>query len=214
MMTADYRRRLQCLQSVDELVATVVDALRATGELENTYLVYTSDNGFHFGQHRMLQGKGTAYEEDIRVPFAIRGPGVAKGRTIEALALITDLAPTFAAWAGAETPDFVDGRSFVPLLEDPDLPWRRSFLVQHEGIETDPRLTMEGALALRTARYAFVAYDGGQRELYDLTSDPYQLRNMVKGADDTLVETLVARLTQLRACRGQECRDIEDMPIE
>ena len=115
-ITTHHRQRLESLQAVDELVAALVDALEDTGELERTYLVYASDNGFHLGQHRMLEGKDTAYEEDIRVPLAIRGPGIPKGRTVRGMALNIDLAPTFAAWAGIEPPAFVDGRSLMPLL--------------------------------------------------------------------------------------------------
>jgi N-acetylglucosamine-6-sulfatase len=91
-----------------------------------TYVIYTSDNGFHMGERRMIAGKDTTYEEDIRVPMVLRGPGVPKGAHIDAVALNIDLAPTFADVAGIETPDFVDGRSFLPLLADPGLPGARA----------------------------------------------------------------------------------------
>jgi arylsulfatase A-like enzyme len=209
---AHYRRRLQCLQSVDELVGTVVRTLEETGQLDNTYLIYASDNGFHLGLHRLLEGKDTAYEEDIRVPFAMRGPGIPRGQRIRALALSIDLAPTFAAWAGAKTPDFVDGRSLVPLLRDPNVSWRTSFVIQRQGLETDERLKPADALAIRTFKYTYVAYNDGQRELYDLENDPYQLHNIERSADQALIDALATRLTELRGCSGQECRDIENMP--
>src|SRR5215211_2475098 len=110
-----YRDRLGSMLAVDEMVGKLVDALRERGELDNTYLVFTSDNGLHLGQHRLTTGKWTAYEEDIRVPLIVQGPGVPEGRTLPHLVLNNDLAPTFADLAGAKTPSFVDGRSLEPL---------------------------------------------------------------------------------------------------
>jgi arylsulfatase A-like enzyme len=128
-----YRKRLQAMLAVDNMIGRLVGALEESGELENTYLVFTSDNGFHLGQHRLTAGKWTAYEEDIRVPLIVRGPGVPEGRTLDHLVLNNDLAPTFADLAGAETPEFVDGRSLAPLLTDDPPPaedWRSAFLVE------------------------------------------------------------------------------------
>src|SRR3546814_19927241 len=117
------------LQSVDDLVAGVVAALRETGELDHTYVVYTSDNGWHMGEHRQFVGKTTAYEEDIRVPFAIRGPGVPKGARLTPFVLNNDLPPTIAAMADVAPPSYVDGRSFLPLLADPAHSWRQRFAI-------------------------------------------------------------------------------------
>jgi N-acetylglucosamine-6-sulfatase len=162
-ITTHHRQRLECLQAVDELVQTAVETLEETGELDRTYIVYASDNGFHLGQHRMKEGKDTAYEEDIRTPLAIRGPGITEGQNVGGMVLNIDLAPTFAAWAGIEVPDFVDGRSLVPLLDDPEIPWRRSFLIQRLGLEADERLKPGNALAIRTERYTYVAYNTGEQ---------------------------------------------------
>jgi arylsulfatase A-like enzyme len=213
-ITTHHRQRLECLQAVDELVETLVETLKDTSELERTYLVYASDNGFHLGEHRMKEGKDTAYEEDIRAPLAIRGPGVPQGRRVRGMALNIDLAPTFAAWAGIATPDFVDGRSLLPLLENPDVPWRRSFLIQRLGLESDERLEPANALAIRTDRYTYIAYNNGEREMYDLATDPDQLQSIEPTADKSLIEALAARLTELRACQGRQCRELEDLPIE
>ena len=90
--------------------------LRATKQLDNTYIVFASDNGFHLGQHRMPAGKQTPYETDIHVPLLVRGPGRARRRARHPLAGNTDLAPTFEAMAGARAPSFTDGRSLLPLL--------------------------------------------------------------------------------------------------
>jgi N-acetylglucosamine-6-sulfatase len=213
-ITTHYRQRLECLQAVDELVETLVDTLKDTGELERTYIVYASDNGFHLGEHWMLEGKDTAYEEDLRVPLAIRGPAIAKGRKVSGMVLNIDLAPTFAAWAGTKPPDFVDGRSLMPLLEDPSVPWRRSFLVQRLGLETDERLKPANALAIRTERYTYIAYNNGEREMYDLETDPDQLQSIEPMADKGLIAALAARLTELRACQAERCRELEDLPVE
>jgi N-acetylglucosamine-6-sulfatase len=213
-ITTHYRQRLECLQAVDELVETLVDTLEDTGELEHTYLVYASDNGFHLGAHRMLEGKDTAYEEDIRVPLAIRGPGIPKGRKVSSMVLNIDLAPTFAAWAGIEPPKFVDGRSLLPLLETRSVAWRRGFLIQRLGLEADERLAPANALAIRTERHTYIAYNNGEREMYDLATDPDQLQSIEPTADEALIEALAARLTELRACQGQQCRALEDLPIE
>ncbi len=136
-LDADYRKRLRSLQAVDEMIERLVTVLAETGELENTYFVFTSDNGFHMGHHRLPAGKSTAYEEDIHVPFIVRGPGVPAGRTVGGyLAGNVDLAPTVADWAGVTPPGYVEGRSLAPLF-GPDLPdpaaWRQVFLVEGYG---------------------------------------------------------------------------------
>ncbi|MCB0215584.1 MAG: sulfatase-like hydrolase/transferase [Chloroflexi bacterium] len=133
-LDASYRKRLQSLQAVDEMVARLVATLESTGQLANTVIVFTSDNGLHMGQHRLLTGKATAYEEDIHVPFVVRGPGIPAGRTLSGyLAGNVDLAPTFAELAGATPPSFVEGRSLVPLLTG-QAPaagtWRQALLVE------------------------------------------------------------------------------------
>jgi N-acetylglucosamine-6-sulfatase len=128
-----YRMRLQSLQAIDEGVSLLVNTLEEIGQLDNTYIVFASDNGYHLGLHRMIAGKATPYEEDILIPMVVRGPGIPVGKTIDHLAGNVDIAPTFAEWAGAEIPDFVDGRSLVPLmgnLEPPHQFWRQAFLLE------------------------------------------------------------------------------------
>ena len=127
------RKRLQSMLAVDDMVGDLFDSLRETGELDNTYVFFTSDNGFHLGQHRLGAGKWTAYEEDIRVPLIVRGPAVPQGKTLPHTVLNNDLAPTFADLAGVEAPEFVDGRSIASLLDDtptPEEDWRQRFLVE------------------------------------------------------------------------------------
>jgi N-acetylglucosamine-6-sulfatase len=246
-----YRRRIQSLRAVDDGVAGLVDTLRKSGQLANTYFVFTSDNGFHLGQHRLPAGKETAYEEDIHVPMFVRGPGVPAGAHVDALVGNVDLAPTFAALAGARVPDFVDGRSFAPFLSDPEqgpADWRHAYLLEH-WLETpggpsrssdlpleppDPDQSGPGRSVsspkhkrprrhvqwlalndipnfrgLRTARYTYVEYDTGERELYDLSKDPAELRNLPPGAEPALRERLHRELLGLANCTGAGCRTAE-----
>src|SRR5215213_5998387 len=194
-MDALYRRRLRSMRAVDDMVKTLVETLESTGALENTYILLTSDNGYHLGEHRIAEGKGTPYEETIRVPLLIRGPGVIEGRTELRLTSNIDLAPTFAELAGTtvEVPDFVDGRSLVPLLDgDQGVPWRQAVLVEYgkgaanEGGEVSIAGGDKGVPGtapspgtfweLRTTERAYVEYATGERELYDLRldQDPFQ----------------------------------------
>jgi arylsulfatase A-like enzyme len=128
-----YRKRQQSMLAVQDLVVSLVETLQSTGQMDNTYLFFTSDNGFHLGQHRLHPGKQTAYEEDVHVPLLVRGPGIPSGHTVEQLAGEVDLAPTWAELAGVSAPDSVDGRSLVPLLRGgtPPAAWRQAFLLEH-----------------------------------------------------------------------------------
>jgi len=215
-MEALYRDRLRTLQAVDEMVAAIVEELAAGGDLDRTYILYTSDNGWHMGEHRLGHGKNTPYEEDIRVPLVIRGPGIAPGSVIPQLAVNSDLAPTIAELAGARVPAFVDGRSLVPLWRAPPAHWRQCLLVQRGGNGAsqaddgdDPHVPW-GFHALRTAQYLYAAWSSGDRELYDLLADPAELRNLAATADPVLVGQLAGRLEALSTCRGAECRRLED----
>lgn len=221
----EYQARLRSLQAIDDMVASIVDALDAAQVLDDTYVIYSSDNGFHLGEHRLPAGKDFAFEQDIRVPAVVRGPGVPAGHTVEAMVLNSDFAPTFAEIAGIAPPEFVDGRSFLPLLSDPKQPWRESFLIErrqleNQYIEMAERLGMPADQielsaqfdAIRTAAWTYVEYGTGERELYDLALDPDQLDNVVETADPALVAALAARLAELRTCVGAECRRLEDLP--
>lgn len=150
-----YRKRLQAMQAVDEMVAALVADLEASGELADTLFIFTSDNGYHLGQHRLPEGKAMAYEEDIRVPFYARGPGIAAGGKDDAhLVANIDLAPTLAQIAGAQVPDFVDGRSFGWLLGHgaPPATWRQALLVEQyplgspAGGDPDPLVSATAGL--------------------------------------------------------------------
>jgi arylsulfatase A-like enzyme len=127
-----YRRRLRSLQAVDRGIGQIITMLSVLRELDNTYVVFASDNGFHLGDHRLPGGKGTAYDTDIRVPLIVRGPGIEAGSHVSRLAGNVDLAPTIAELAGVRAAPFTDGRSLVSLLEGQPAPeWRRRYLVEH-----------------------------------------------------------------------------------
>ncbi len=206
-----YRERLRTLQAVDEMVANVVRSLRERGEMDNTYIVFTSDNGFHLGEHRLTIGKRTPYEEAIRVPLIVRGPGVPAGETRDEMTLNTDFAPTFDDLGGADAPGFVDGRSLAPLLtrREPES-WRTAFLIENYfGTLDEP--SGKDNLGIRTiGGDKYVEYANGARELYDLSSNPYEVNNLHESADPALVERLKARLEALKNCAGESCRAAED----
>jgi N-acetylglucosamine-6-sulfatase len=148
-----HRKRLQSMLAVDDMIGKLVKSLKQSGELSNTYIFFTSDHGFHLGEHRLDAGKWTPYEEDIRMPLIVRGPGVPEGKTLHQMVLNNDLAPTFADLAGAKTPSFVDGRSLKPLLTEhptPQKDWRQRFVIESVAERSDvihPSLIQESTIA-------------------------------------------------------------------
>jgi N-acetylglucosamine-6-sulfatase len=230
-----HQKRLESMLAVDEMVGSLVEELKAAGELENTYIFFTSDNGYHLGEHRLKEGKKTPYEEAARVPLFVRGPGVPARSTVEDLVLNTDFAPTLPELgrvAGFET----DGRSLVLLLRGEEPPsWRSSVLLEAfldgrsaqgesnvgggDDEEGDGKNEGEGSrmdqtafAAVRTKTHKYVEHEDGEREIYDLQADPYELENVYETADPSLVEDLKARLEVLRDCEGDGCREAEDSP--
>jgi N-acetylglucosamine-6-sulfatase len=196
-----YGKRLASLQSVDGMVGAIVAALRDADQLDDTYIIFASDNGYFFGEHRRID-KSLAYEESIRVPLVVRGPGV-PAQKVNHLVINNDFAPTVAQLAGVDPPDFVDGKSFAPLLraEKPPLQdWRTGFMVEH----VTPTYQ-----ALRTNVHAYVEWKGGARELYNLEEDPYQLRSRHQTADPTLLGELKSQLEALKDCKAEQCRAAE-----
>jgi N-acetylglucosamine-6-sulfatase len=200
-----YRNWLATMLAVDEMVASLVQELRVAGELDNTFIFFTSDNGYHQGEHLIDYGKNTPYEESARVPLFVRGPGVPAGSKVERLALNTDFAPTFADLAGIEFS--ADGRSLAPLLRGEDHAWRSAVLLEGFPDENPPSYG-----AVRTETHKYVEYDNGETELYDLEADPYELENLPDITDLALVADLNTKLNALRSCAGDECLKAEDAP--
>ncbi|MGW0803534.1 sulfatase family protein [Nonomuraea sp. NPDC002799] len=205
-----YRARLRSMLGVDDLVGSVMTALSEAGKLNNTYVFFTSDNGFHLGTHRLKQGKTTPFEEAIRIPLVVRGPDVRPGSTIGHMGATVDLAPTFAALGGVATPPFVEGRSLTPLLRGKPPPqWRRNALIEFTrpaNRASAAQTPVPAYRALRTERHTYVRYETGETQLYDLNTDPYQLHNLVGSADPGLLRDLEERLQAMASCSGASCR--------
>ena len=200
-----HAQRLESLLAVDEGIAAVVDELRRRGELNRTLIVFTSDNGFLLGEHRIGTGKIHLYEPSIRVPLIMRGPGVPRGVELAQPVANVDLAPTIMASARRRPKLPQDGRSLWPLLRDPLLEWGRDLLIER-GPGTDG--TGERLFtAIRTPAFLYAEHAGGDRELYDLRNDPDQLDSVHE--DPTYADLraeLGRRLAQLRDCAGTVCR--------
>ena len=181
-MASSWVKICRTLLAVDDAVAKIVDALQQTGRLDNTLIIYTSDNGLLRGEHR-LQYKKAFYEESIRVPMVIRYPGVASPGTEDArFALDVDLAATFADAANVTPGVPQEGTSLLPLLDGSATSWRTSFLVEH----ADPPATSGDSryvptyCAIRTTTHVFARLTTGEEELYDLVADPFELQNLLR----------------------------------
>jgi N-acetylglucosamine-6-sulfatase len=213
-----WRQRAQSAESVADSVDSVLAALQESGHAADTLVVVTSDNGYHVGSHRLTKGKRTAYREDTVVPMVVIGPGVAPGSTFDGMTSTIDLAPTFTALLGAQAPAWVDGRSLTEILSTGQTPasWRTATVSESLGtsVPGDPDYQDEAPpnfTALRTPQWLFVVYRDGERELYDLTADPYELNNIVGSADPALVSSLNSQLQALRTCRGASCRTADSI---
>lgn len=238
-----YRQRLRALQSVDELVDGLFERLERLGLLESTYVFYTSDNGFHIGQHRLQPGKECGFEEDINVPLVVRGPGIPAGHVSQAVTTHIDLAPTLLQLAGVPAHADLDGEP-IPLTAEPDADetsrhehvtvefWgsalaEGSYWFSSEGEdEADVRRVIPNNTykAVRiigpTYNLYYSVWCSGEHELYNLDTDPYQLKNLLgdslpsaSSASSLLlghplpkvVARLDALLLVLKSCRGRTC---------
>jgi arylsulfatase A-like enzyme len=201
----DYRQRLESLLAVDEGVKAVIDALKKHAQLKRTLILFTSDNGYMLGEHRIAAGKELPYEPSIRVPLIVRGPGVPVGRKLEQPVANIDLAPTIADAANARARRLLDGRSLLPLFSDPGLEWGRDIL-----LERGPGQGYLGArqyTGIHTPRYVYVEYRNGERELYDLANDPDELKSRHDDPAYAGIQSeLARRLAVLRDCAGPSCR--------
>jgi N-acetylglucosamine-6-sulfatase len=197
--TEAYRGKLRELQEVDDMVRRLVDALSETNQLKNTFVFFLTDNGYLLGEHG-LHKKNLPYEEASRTPFIVRGPNLPRGFESSVMVSHTDLPPTLLDLAGAFWAD-LDGRSLVPVFSaggERPAGWREEVLVENLG---------RGWNMLRTPRWAYVEWDDGEKELYDMYTDPYQFRSVHAEPDKAdLIARLSARLDTLKGCSGDSCR--------
>ncbi|CAO3661658.1 unnamed protein product [Umbelopsis ramanniana] len=218
-----YRRRLRALQAVDEMVGALFEQLEEQGQLDNTYVFYSADNGYHLGHHRALAGKTTNMEEDINVPLLIRGPGIPKGAVSDLVSTHESLAPTFLALANGEDklPSWVDGgvMPITPALENHPLQastetFSVEFWSDNIAWENDENLFVPGVNTYKTLRiigptydYSYAVWCTGEHELFNLKSDPYQTQNIYNQATERFINRLDALLLVLKSCKAGNCRN-------
>jgi N-acetylglucosamine-6-sulfatase len=213
-----FHDRRASLLAVDEAVEAIVAALRRAGELDDTYVILTSDNGYLQGEHGVPNGKLLPYEPSTRVPLIVRGPGLPAGAVSHELVGNVDLAPTIVQLAGARPGRLFDGRSLLPFARDPRRCSRRALLHETGGRYFVRRRDQDaGGLpplrrvlsyrGVRTRRWLYVEYRNGERELYDLEHDPYELRSIhAEPGSRRTVRVLRAILHRLAHCHGLSCR--------
>ncbi|HEY6637536.1 MAG TPA: sulfatase [Solirubrobacterales bacterium] len=207
----DYEGRGGSLRAVDDRVGRMVKTLRRSGQLRNTVIVFTSDNGWMQGEHRIPGDKFLPYEESLGVPLIIRGPGIAEGRKVKRQVANIDLAPTLTALSGVQARRKMDGVSLVPTLRKQKNPPKRALAIEA------PRPLFEGAIpnnawdrpyaGVRTQRYTYVVYtETSEEELYDRRTDPYELQNVALDPAYAGVRAhLNALMQRLATCRGRSC---------
>jgi N-acetylglucosamine-6-sulfatase len=245
-----YDKQLEALRSVDDGVKMIVQTLAQTSRLHNTYILFTSDNGFFFGEHRLAGGKFLAYEPSTHLPFLIRGPGIKPGSSSGELVANIDIAPTILELAGVKTDTSIDGRSMVPFLHDPSLRTNRPILfesfvetndVEENGggppvsststaaggsgggptVNARPSRGAGASIAappkdyagIRLGPWKYIEWPDGEKELYDIETDPNELHNRVREPNlFPIRHFLHAQLLRLESCIGRECRE-EAPPI-
>jgi len=210
----DFRKRAQSVEAVDDMIGQIEATLAADHVQGNTYLVFSSDNGLHMGEYRLMPGKMTAFDTDIHVPLIVDGPGVPAGSSTDAMAENIDLAKTFTAIGGTTLPS--DGHSLLALLHGvAPLGWRNAILVEHQGPDlhrSDPdfQSPLSGNPpsyeAMRTHDFLYVEYKDGGREYYELRTDPFELDNLAPYLPAVLLAELHRELLAMEHCHnGQAC---------
>jgi arylsulfatase A-like enzyme len=230
-----YRKRIRSVQVLDHNVARLVQELKDQGALDNTYLMFTSDNGYIMGNHRREIGKYNQFQGSLQVPFYVRGPGITPGTKFHDVAGNIDIAPTIAEITGASAPADVDGVSLLSRLQGGPPLTRRYFLLGRaltptnkkavNGLEEAPETFVESNRSSRlndftgvtNGRYKLIRYTHlPHEELYDLKKDPYELTNLLADgeasyrgmslAGQRAVDTLRAALDRLVNCSGASCQ--------
>jgi arylsulfatase A-like enzyme len=203
-----HERRIETLQAVDDLVEGVVNELNDAGVMNDTYVFFTSDNGWHHGEHRIPREKWRPYEESSRIPLLVRGPGIAAGSTTAKLVLNTDFFPTFTTLASIPTPSYVDGRSLHPVIKGNPTAWRSAILLEAADRQSYDRRPAPAYYGVRTSDgRKYIEYGSGHRELYNLGVDPYERFNTYNTAAPP--SDLARRLQALKVCAGDTCHQAE-----
>jgi arylsulfatase A-like enzyme len=214
-ITTAYRKRVEADLAVDDMIGHLEKELQAKGDAKNTYFVFSSDNGYHMGEDRLLPGKQTAFDTDIRVPLVVAGPGVPAGGTTNELASNIDLCPTFEDLGGAKPTGTPDGVSLAGLWhgEHPGN-WQQAVLIEHHGPNDKPgdpdRQNAKHAdppsyEAVRTQNALYVRYSNGEQEYYDTAHDPHELHNIAaQGVPPDLPKTLnaLSHCHDAKACQA------------
>jgi len=252
-----YQHCLESLISVDEGVKEILDELGGLGRLRNTYVIFTSDNGFFFGQHRLVGGKFLAYEPSTHLPLIIRGPGIKPDTSTGQLVNTIDIAPTILELAEVAPDKSIDGVSLVPYMKEPTLRSRRPLLfesfVQTDDVEQNGQASAEeptatertdagpatGKLGLkgtsarvatttknpaahasevappknyygiRLGPYKYIEWPDGEKELYDINKDPYELNNIVRDPNYFPIRAFLhTELERLETCSGRTCQEV------
>jgi len=225
-ITKRFHERWESLLSVDDGVERIVRELRQQGMLDNTYVIFTSDNGYMQGEHRIRQGKMMPYDASTHLPFLIRGPGIPRGRSTNALVGDVDLAATVMDITPARPGHVLDGRSVIPYARNTHLQNGRPFLHTTAGQGSHGRTnTREGGArgteprvpawsAVRTNSWLFVSYRSGQSELYRLKADPYELKSVAGDPRFRLKRRTLRRvLGDLERCRGRSCDRLASVSV-
>jgi N-acetylglucosamine-6-sulfatase len=208
-----FEKRVESVQDVDRMIGTLEKDLAAVGQLDNTVFVFSSDNGFHMGEHKLLAGKQTAFDTDVNVPLIVAGPGIPENVINYKVVENIDLAPTFDELEGAPIPANVDGQSLVPLLHGQKPAWRALAGIEHvkpvDGTgDPDHQVPADGTPPtydeLRSRTWTYVQYADGEHEFYDRTKDPYELDNTYDSLSTARKNRLTAKVAALSTCVGQK----------
>ena len=214
----EYRKSIEAMRAVDDGVGRLIAALRRSGRLADTYVLFTTDNGFFTGEHRIERGKSLPYEPAIHLPLLIRGPGIRPGSKSAELVANIDIAPTLLRLAGVRPDRSFDGRALEPYWRDTSRRSRRPILLESyrdspsdgersnrgEAPVNAPQLAYRG---VRLGPYSYVEYGSGERELYDLARDPGELRNQIGRFRYAGVQAFLRRLLdRLKHCDGAGCK--------
>jgi N-acetylglucosamine-6-sulfatase len=216
-----FRMRAQSVVAIDKMIGEIRAMLAASGDTD-TYIFFSSDNGYHMGEYNLRPGKMTAFDTDIRVPLVVVGPDVAKDQVVDAVVENIDLAPTFAELGGASDPLQPDGRSLLPLLRGEHPAWRDLALIEHHhptSTDDDPDAPLPHGgnpptyNALRSPTTLYVEYEGGETESYDLTQDPDELHNIAKTLPAAKRQQWHAALEANTKCKGADaCWTAQHLP--